>query len=54
MFFINEYRLNSWFQAIGNILQYEYIDDFIVKYVFTSPEGSMIRELCLQRDTDLI
>ena len=41
---------NSWFLPICNILQY--IDDFIVKYVCTSPEGSMIRELCLQRGND--
>ena len=41
---------NSWFLPIGNILQY--IHDFVVKYVCTSPEGSMIRELCLQRDND--
>ena len=38
------------FLPIGNILQY--IQDFIVKYVCTSPEGAMIRELCLQRDND--
>ena len=31
------------FFLIGNILQY--IEDFIVKYVCTSPEGAMIREL---------
>ena len=39
-----------WFLPIGNILQY--IQDFIVKYVCTSPKGAMIRELCLQRDND--
>ena len=44
---------NSWFLPIGNILQY--IHEFIVKFVCTSPEGSMIRELCLQRHNgDLI
>ena len=41
---------NLWFLQIGNILQY--IQDFILKYVCTSPEGAMIRELCLQRDND--
>ena len=41
---------NLWFLPIGNMLRY--IDDFIVKYVCTSPEGFMIRELCLQRDND--
>ena len=30
----------------------QYIDDIIVKYVCTSPKGSMIRELCFQRDND--
>ena len=30
----------------------QYIDDFIVKYVCTSQEDSMIRELCLKRDND--
>ena len=39
-----------WFLPIGNILQY--IQDFIVKYVCTSPEGAMIREQCLQRDNE--
>ena len=29
-----------------------YIDDCIAKYVCTSPEGSMICELCLQRDNN--
>ena len=38
------------FLPIGNILQY--IQNFIVKYVCTLPEGAMIRELCLQRDND--
>ena len=36
---------------IGNILQY-HIFYFIVQYVGTLLEGSMIRELCLQRDND--
>ena len=40
---------NSWFLPI-DILQY--IVDFIVRYVCSSPEGSMIRELCLQRVND--
>ena len=30
------------------------IQDFIVKYVCTSPECAMIRELCLQRDNDYL
>ena len=28
------------------------MDNFLVKYVSNLPEGSMIRELCLQRETD--
>ena len=43
-------RNSCFFLPIGNIIQYT--DDFIVKYVCTSPQGSMIRELCLQRDND--
>ena len=43
---------NLWFLPIGNILQY--FQDFIVKYVCTSPKGAMIRELCLQRDNDVL
>ena len=39
-----------WFLPIGNILQY--VQEFIVNYVCTSPEGAMIRELCLQRNID--
>ena len=37
-----EYKIlrNLWFLPIGNILQY--IQDSIVKYVCTSPEGAMI------------
>ena len=44
----NKIPRNSWFLPIGNILQY--VHDFIVKNVCNSPEGSMNRELCLQRD----
>ena len=29
-----------------------YIQDFFVKYVCTSPEGAMIRDLCPQRDNE--
>ena len=51
MFVINtKFPRYLWFLPIGNILQY--IQDFIVKYVCTSPEGAMIRELCLQPDNN--
>ena len=40
------------FLSIAKTSTLQYIDDLIVKYVCTSPEGSMIRKLCLQRDND--